>query len=428
MNTQNLQEKPRSKFVFPVAALAGLLSGMMAGKWPLALAGGMLAAATFFLAPEMFGFFTGGGLYLLARALDLGSAGLFLINTGSFLLPLYVMCVLLLAGKKAGSLARLLGCWEFWAVIGLGLLLVVRLPGSLDAGYGMQKAKYYLANNMVCFLGPVLATAVWGTRGLHRLLIGMFGGGLCLAIYFWLSAAYTELPFNTYAMLDFNPIGLSRMVGMSLLLAVCAKFLPLAVPARLALVLAAGGAMAIFDARGPVLALVLAMLWAGLVRPGRKTGWLPLWALAALLVLLVLISTLYWVPLDLFSFDDTGRLQFYRAALDTFIQNPVSGAGTGSFTALAPVPGVAYPHNLFLELAAELGIVGLVLSLVLVFAPLGRLVFSRLRAGDAPLAGALVIYCLVNAMVSGDINGNFPLWLAAGVTASLTMAGKDEGF
>ena len=428
MNTQSLQEKTGGKLIYPAAALTGLLSGMAAGKWPFALAGGFLAAAAFFLAPEMLGFFTGGGLYLVGRTLDLGTGGLFLLNTGVFLLPLYIMCVLVLLRKKAGSLVSLLVCWELWAVIGIGLLLALRLPGSLDAGYGMQKAKYYLVTNTVCFLGPVLATAAWGIRGLHRFLKGVFFGGLGLIIYFWLSASYTELPFNTYAVLNFNPIGLSRMVGICLLLAVCARFLPLVVPVRLALLMAGGGAMALFDARGPVVALVLALLWAGLVRPERMTGRLPLLAVIVFIVMVALISTFYWMPVDLYSLDDTGRLPLYRAALDTFIQNPALGAGTGSFTVLAPVSGVAYPHNLFLELAAELGIMGLVFSLGLVFVPLGRFVFCRHPAGDVSLAGALMIYCLVNAMVSGDVNSNFPLWMAAGVTASLAMAGKDDGY
>lgn len=427
MNTQNSQAKPGGRYLFPVTALVGLAAGMVGGKWPLALAGGILAAAAFFLAPEMLGFFTGGGLYLVARTLDLGTPGLLLLNTGSFLLPLYVMFVFVLLRKKADSLVRLLGCWEFWAVLGLGLLLAARLPGSLDAEYGMYKAKYYLVNNMVCFLGPVLAAAAWGSPGLHRLLKGVFLGGLALTVYFWLSASYTELPFNTYAVLNFNPIGLSRMVGMFLLLAVCARFLPLTTPVRLALVLVGGSAMVLFDARGPVVALVLALLWAGLAQARWKPGWLPLLALVFFMVLAVLISLFHWVPIDLFSLDDTGRLQFYRAALDAFIQSPLAGVGTGSFAGLAPVAGVAYPHNLFLELAAELGIAGLVLSLGLVFVPLMRLAFSGQRAADAPLAGALLVYCAVNAMVSGDINGNFPLWLAAGVTASLVMVREDDG-
>lgn len=427
MNTQSLPEKNGGKFLYPAAALTGLASGMAAGKWPIALAGGILGAAAFFLAPELLGFFTGGGLYLVGRTQDLGTEGLFLLNTGSFLLPLYIMCVLVLLRKRAGSLLSLLGCWEFWAVLGLGLLLAVRLPGSLDAEYGMSKAKYYLANNVVCFLGPVLATAAWGIRGLHRFLKGVFLGGLGLLVYFWFSASYTELSLNTYAVLNFNPIGLSRMVGICMLLAVCARFLPLAVPVRMALLLAGGGAMALFDARGPVVALVLALLWAGLVRPERSAGRLPLLALVVFVVMIMLTAAFHWMPVDLFTLDDTGRLPLYRTALETFFRSPALGAGTGSFAALAPVSGVAYPHNIFLELASELGVMGLVFSLGLVFAPLGRFVFGRQPAGDATLAGALMIYCLVNAMVSSDVAGNFPLWLAAGVTASLTMAGKDDG-
>ena len=428
MNTQSLREKTGGKSVYPAAALTGLVSGMAAVKWPFAVAGGILGAAAFFLAPELLGFFTGGGLYLVGRTLDLGTGGLFLLNTGSFLLPLYVMCVWVLLRKRAGSLLSLLGCWEFWAVTGIGMLLLLRLPGSLDAGYGMEKVKYYLVNNTVCFLGPVLATAAWGIRGLHRFLKGVFLGGLGLLVYFWFSASYTELSLNTYAVLNFNPIGLSRMVGLCLLLAVCARFLPLALPVRLTLLLAGGGAMALFDARGPVAALVLALLWAGLVRTERAAGRLPLLALVFFIVMVGLTTVFHWLPVDLYSLDDTGRLPLYRAALETFVQNPVIGAGTGSFAALAPVSGVAYPHNLFLELAAELGVLGLVLSLGLVFIPLGRLVFGGRPVGDASLAGALMIYCLVNALVSSDVNGNFPLWLAAGVTASLTMAGKEDGY
>ena len=406
--------------------MAGLAAGIAGGQWPLAIAGGGLAAVTFFLAPEMLGFVFGGGLYLMARTIDLGAGELYLLNVGSFLLPLYFMIVFVLLRKRAGTLARLLRCWEFWAVSGLWLLLLAGLPGSLDADYGLQKVKYYLANNLVCFFGPVLASAAWGKRGLHRFLKGVFLGGLALTAYFWISASYLDLPLNIYAVLDFNPIGLSRLVGVFFLLAVCAGFLPLRAPVRLALAVAAGCAMVLLDARGPALALVLALLWAGLVHPDPRFRLFPVLSLLVFILLAALVPLYHWMSPHLFSLDDTGRLGFYHAALAVFAQNPLTGAGTGSFAALAPVEGALYPHNLFLETAAELGVLGLALSVALVFAPWGRLALARRRDGDITLAGALLVYCFVNAMVSGDITTNFLLWLAAGVTASLVVAREED--
>lgn len=421
MSTQKLPVEFVNKYILLAAAVSGAAVGVARVKWPLSLAGGFMALIAFLMAPEVLGFFIGGGLQLTGRTLELGLSGLHFLNTGSFLFPLYCLLLFLLLKKRAGTLIPLLKCWEAWAALGLGLLMLLRLPGSLFAEYGAQKLKYYLANNMVSFAGPVLATAVWDLAGLHRFLKGLFLGGLALTAYFWLSKAFLDLPFNAYAVLNFNPIGLGRLIGLFALLAVTGRMMPFPGPLRLSLAAAAGAAVVLLNARGPALALVAALLFGCLPAGGRFRPQAFLAVISFCLVAFYIVSN-YWFSTGFLSAGDSGRLQLYQAALNEFLQNPLLGAGTGSFAGLAPLPGVMYPHNLFLESAVEMGLTGLGLSLLLAFTPLARLITRTKRSEDMALAGPLLVYCLVNAMISGDIPGNFPLWLSAGVAAALFMA------
>jgi len=408
------------------ALTAGALAGVAGIRWPVLVAGGLLMFITCPLAPEMLGFFTGGGLYLAGRTLDIGREALFYLNAGAFLLPIFLLVIYLLCKRRADALAAVFGLWELWAVLGLGLLMLVRLPDSLFGEYGAEKIKYYLVNNIVIFFSPLLASAVWGNPGLYRYLKGVFLGGLALTVYFWVSKSYLDLPLNIYAVLNFNPIELSRLFGLFILLAVVGRVFAVPQPLALFPAAAAGAAMLLLDARGPALALVLALLCGGIAAGRRAFRLLPALVVPLFILLAVYVSSHYWFSPDFFSLADNGRRQLYQAALTAFGQNPVLGAGTGSFAGISPEPGINYPHNLFLESAAELGLPGLALSLMFVLAPLGRLVFRQKKTKETALAVSLLVFCLVNAMLSGDIPGNYLLWLAAGVAASLAITDPER--
>lgn len=426
MDIQNSPAAYRNRVAMGAAAVTAGLSGVAGVLWPSPLAGLFLMIMTFLRAPEVLGFFIGGGLYLTGRALNLGQQELFFLNIGSFLCPMYFLLLFLLLRRRLPASTAVFGCWEFWAALGLGLWMLLRLPDSLSVEYGLQKIKYYVANNLVSFFGPVLAAAVWGAPGLHRFLRGVFLGGLALLIYFWVSQSYLDLPLNPYAVLNFSPIGLSRLLGLFVLLLIFGSMVSLGVPFRLLLAGAAGAAMILLNARGPALALVIALFFGGSGLAGGRFRPLPLLAILLLILLAVHISNSFWFSPGFFSIDDTGRISLYQAALEEIRQNPLAGAGTGSFAGLSPVPEAPYPHNLFLEAAVEWGLPGLALCLLLVLAPLLRLMSGKKRARGTSLAGAFLVFCLVNAMFSGDINGNFPLWLASGVAASLTVVAAEE--
>jgi len=54
------------------------------------------------------------------------------------------------------------------------------------------------------------------------------------------------------------------------------------------------------------------------------------------------------------------RNDFFESAIELFIQNPLLGTGLGGFYLIGSglPPGITYPHNIFLELLCEFGILG----------------------------------------------------------------------
>jgi O-antigen ligase len=122
------------------------------------------------------------------------------------------------------------------------------------------------------------------------------------------------------------------------------------------------------------------------------------------------------------------RLIAYAAAVDLFNSNPILGRGTASFTTWAATselsdwaPDAAYPHNIILQFAAENGIIGLVVLVVVLFSAFrGLLPRSHNPTWNAILV--LLVFFLLNSLVSSGIIDNKPLWglVALGIAASST--------
>lgn len=117
------------------------------------------------------------------------------------------------------------------------------------------------------------------------------------------------------------------------------------------------------------------------------------------------------------------RLEFYRNTLAMIGDRPLIGAGTGSFpkayaaqVADKSMVVADHPHNAFLLVAAELGLVGLVVLLVLLGVQWQSA--SRLPSAHQVVAarGLLIVY-VVAGMVSSTFNdhaeGLFFIWASA---------------
>jgi O-antigen ligase len=117
----------------------------------------------------------------------------------------------------------------------------------------------------------------------------------------------------------------------------------------------------------------------------------------------------------------TARLDFYTATLKAIPEDPIFGRGIGSWSVFYYGQDVrGYPHNLFLEIAFEQGLVGLG-ALLLLLAAVGGAVFWLWRETKSQylVVGMMVLYCITVGMFSGDLDDNRLLWSWIGMTAAV---------
>jgi len=125
-----------------------------------------------------------------------------------------------------------------------------------------------------------------------------------------------------------------------------------------------------------------------------------------------------------------GRVDRYLVAetIATAWPTGVTGVGIGGFaTSFGEYDTKVgdYPHNIFLEIDSELGVIGLVPFVLMLVWGVRRLL-AFIRRGDPnqlyinyTLVGMLV-FELINSCISGDINGNRTLFACLGLIGGIT--------
>lgn len=317
--------------------------------------------------------------------------------------------------------------------LGLGVLLLARLAASPASAYGNAKTQLFLAQNLVLLVAGIMV----GRNRRHvdvffALTLGVALASALVLLHTLLSGQAQEVLPGRFALSpEQNPIFLGRKSADGLIIAIYLTtaavvlhrrmFALACLPALAAALLAAGS-------RGPVVgvlagAVVLLML---LVRSSASRRRIPLVVLAAVLAAGAIATV---VPgeatersLSVLSeagsgVSSNGRTQLWSDAFEEFAEHPLLGLGTGGFADVAPEH---YPHNVLLEVAAELGVAGLVLLFGVMAATLSRVGRAWRRAADDlrpafAVVLALIGAALVNSLLSGDITVNNNLWLYAGI-------------
>jgi hypothetical protein len=128
-----------------------------------------------------------------------------------------------------------------------------------------------------------------------------------------------------------------------------------------------------------------------------------------------------------------GRLPLWRAALDIYDTQKLRGTGAGTYQQYYPryrteSTYVVDAHSLYLQSLAELGVVGFVLILVVVFGILGGLA-SRIRGPDRALYAALFAMSLAWAVHQAfDWDWQMPaVTLGVFILAGLALARPRDG-
>lgn len=325
----------------------------------------------------------------------------------------------------------------------LGIMLM-RLGVSPDETYGGQKVQLYAADVLIVLVGAVLV----GTRSRYvnvfiLAVLATDGTGAVIFLYKLLSGtALTVFSGRLSLAAAEYPIDMGRASADGLLLAVFTvintnrrqlRLAAIAIAPVLIVALISAGS------RGPVVAfafglLALLGLSATSRRARRRLGLVAAaFLIATIVVPLVVPSSSIARALSTIigsasGLSSNGRSQVWATALASFSHHLAIGIGTGGGATL--VPGLLYPHNLFLEVAVETGLVGLA-ALAVALLGFGRAFahcWSRSRGEDrlvTALAMSMFLTAFINAQFSDPIqtNGNVWLWggIAVGMAARLAV-------
>lgn len=244
------------------------------------------------------------------------------------------------------------------------------------------------------------------------------GSALCLVIVAMTifqvgqSRAMTDEAGGRVSFEALNPISIGHLAATALISAVCLMAIHKR-PAVIVPSVAAGvcGAMAAIGwaaSRGPVLSLVVAGLLLLLVK--RRASWVLVICLLALPLLLSGESEL----LTRFSGideDDSAleRLVLQASAIEQFLARPLFGS------AFVEPLLLSYPHNLFIEVAMAMGMIGLVLLGMTLWRTARGMRFE-FRQGRLLLPLLFTQY-FVAAQFSGSLYSSASLWAVVGLLA-----------
>jgi O-antigen ligase len=298
------------------------------------------------------------------------------------------------------------------------VLFLLMLPAVLwcDSGsYSLAKVSRLYTLTLLAAVAPLVIVRRWADLRAFLVLvsaIGMAAASWALFGEDQLANQYTKLSLTEGA----STVGLARLSGAALVGLVLVAFTyrrRFIVPALLATLIPALALIAT-TGQGPALAAVIALaVVIVLPRTAARRRWVRALAIGAVGVVGALGSLRvvgdYRASAVLnVGVSEYARTQAYERSFGQILANP-AGIGWGDFSQRIPLyfgpEPIAYPHNLWIETMLEGGLVAGVFLLYLTVVALRGV--RRLKPDfTALLLQAHLVYWLVNAGVSGDINSN----------------------
>ncbi len=199
-----------------------------------------------------------------------------------------------------------------------------------------------------------------------------------------------------------NAIWFSRFIGMLVLVVIC-NDKPNLKNAGLYLLTIMIGFFLLFEggSRGPVLSILIVFFIQQSYFISKKKLLLMVIGIILFLFIGFIFIGGYLFETDFYSI--YARFDLFNALYD-FDFNFIKGFGIGSFSILILGEDITYyPHNIFLELFFENGLIGLLLFIVILY-----LFFKSFNPN---LINLLCIYFLIASLVSGDLPGNNNLFI-----------------
>jgi len=115
------------------------------------------------------------------------------------------------------------------------------------------------------------------------------------------------------------------------------------------------------------------------------------------------------------------RFTYYHSAFQLFLHHPFVGVGFGGWPISTGLGDVSlHPHNIFLEILCETGLIGMVLFLLMLTSVFRGIKVSFIfSTSELTTVTLLAIFSFINAQKTGDLHDNLLLFFALSLLAGI---------
>ncbi|MFQ6676862.1 MAG: O-antigen ligase family protein [Fidelibacterota bacterium] len=340
-----------------------------------------------------------------------------------------------------------------------GILLCLSFIYTPSPGYGLRKILRFNTFGLTMFITPliVVKTSEDSKRLLtyfKYLIIIIIGIVLFQFVYFLNKGSYAIVLayWNRISIPGANPIQVSRYlaIGAAMVITLLIRNKPTESMHYFVILFTILLSIILSGSRGPLLSVIIGIIFYAFMYERKNIKRIYSYGILAIgLVIIILVIlpenlTQRFINLTEGSIILTQqgvkqistiatRLEFWSMSLKAWfssIPNFFFGLGVGGFSSLFIWRDWRwYPHNLFFEIIAEIGLIGLLIMLAFL-----RKFFKAINLGFSGgsftehsalwVAGTFVIFFA--AQFSGDFNDNRILWMLIGITMASTYADKAD--
>ena len=341
-----------------------------------------------------------------------------------------------------------------------GLLLGISYMYTASPDYGFRKILRFNTFAVTMFISPLLiikspADSKRLLSYFYFLLVIIIGIMLLQFVYFlkWGDFAIVLAYWNRISIPGANPIQVSRYlaIGAAMMIALLIRNKPSQSVHYFAILFVILLSIILSGSRGPLISIIIGSIVYAILYERKHSsrifgyGILAIGTIITLLLVLPESLTQRFFDISQGSVIMTQqgvrristiatRYEFWSMSIQAWFSSITSffiGLGAGGFSSLFIWRDWHwYPHNLFFEIIAELGLIGLVIGVLFIIKSY-QIINKGIQRGSFTdhsalwVAGTVVMF--IAAQFSGDINDNRILWMFIGISIASTHVDKLYG-
>ena len=334
-----------------------------------------------------------------------------------------------------------------------GLLLGISYMYTASPDYGFRKILRFNTFAVTMFISPLLiikspADSKRLLSYFYFLLVIIIGIMLLQFVYFlkWGDFAIVLAYWNRISIPGANPIQVSRYlaIGAAMMIALLIRNKPSQSLHYFSILIAILLSIILSGSRGPLVSIIIGSIVYAILYERKHSsrifgyGILAIGTIITLLLVLPESLTQRFFDISQGSVIMTQqgvrristiatRYEFWSMSIQAWFSSITSffiGLGAGGFSSLFIWRDWHwYPHNLFFEIIAELGLIGLIIGILFIIKSY-QIINKGIQRGSFTdhsalwVAGTVVMF--IAAQFSGDINDNRILWMFIGISIAST--------